>query len=142
MKPSANEPAQIRGGRFAQSPSVPRIEWIWLFDACGRECLPDRLEELHAVLFDERFEEGHAQHFALPLINARSEEFVDVVAEHVPFEERAAAVRFHEQINGRFFLSFAAKDLGDDALHLAAIALIQKAGAPLDERIAANDEGG
>ena len=50
-----------------------------------------------------------------------------VVAEHVAVQERAAAVRLHEQLDGGFFLRFAAEDLGDDAFHLAAIALIDQA---------------
>ena len=52
-------------------------------DALGLQRLADRLEELLAVLLDERLEEGHAEHFALALVDARGEEVVDVVAEQV-----------------------------------------------------------
>src|SRR5258708_4502118 len=43
--------------------------------------------------------------------------------------------------DGGFLLGLAAEDLGDDALHLAAIAFVQEPRAPLGEGIAADDEG-
>jgi hypothetical protein len=40
------------------------------------------------VFFDERLEEGHSENFALALIDARSEEVVDIISEDVPLQER------------------------------------------------------
>ena len=45
----------------------------------------------------------------------------------------------HEEFNGGVFLGFAAKDLGDDALHLAAETIVDQPGAPSDECITRND---
>ena len=59
-----------------------------------------------------------------------------------PCEERAAAVRLHVELDGRVLLRFAAKDLGDDAFHFAAIAAVDQAGAPGDERVAGDDQPG
>ena len=59
-----------------------------------------------------------------------------------PCEERAAAVRLHEELDGGMLLRFAAEDLGDDALHLAAVAAVDEPRAPGDERIAGDDEPG
>ena len=67
---------------------------------------------------------------------------MDVVAEQVAVQERAAAVRLHEQLDGRFLLRLAAEDLGDDALHLAAVALVDQPRAPCDQRVAADDQAG
>ena len=67
---------------------------------------------------------------------------MDVVAEQVAVQERAAAVRLHEQLDGRFLLRLAAEDLGDDAFHLAAIALVDQPRAPGDQRVAADDQAG
>ena len=92
--------------------------------------------------FDERLEEGHAEHFAFALVDTRGEEVVNVVAEQVPFQERSSAVRLHEQLDGRFFLRFAAEDLGDDAFHFAAIAFVEQPRAPVGQRVAGNDQTG
>src|SRR4051794_41082714 len=83
--------------------------------------LADRLEELAAMFLDQRFEEGQPQDLALALVDTGSEIIVNVFAEQVALEERAAAVGFHEQLDGRFLHGLATEDLGDDALHLAAI---------------------
>src|SRR6266404_4779256 len=103
--------------------------------------LADRLEEALPVLLDERLEERHAEHFALALVDARGEELVDVVAEEMAVQEGAAAVRLHEQLDGGFLLRLAAEDLGDDALQLAAVALVDEPGAPGDQGVAPGDQG-
>src|ERR1041384_3317982 len=95
-----------------------------------------------AVLLDERLEERHAEHLALALVDARGEELVDVVAEQVPVQERPPAVRLHVQLDRRLLLGFAGEDLGDDALHLAAVALVEQAGTPLGDRVAGDDQPG
>ena len=59
-----------------------------------------------------------------------------------PCEERAAAVRLHEVFDGGVLLRFAAEDLGDDAFHFAAVAAVDEAGAPGDERVAGDDQAG
>ena len=84
--------------RRLKGPQVGRVERIRLLDARGGERLADRLEVLRAVLLDERLEEGHAEHFAFAFVDARGEVLVDVVAEHVAVQERAAAVRLHEAV--------------------------------------------
>ena len=65
---------------------------------------------------------------------------MDVVAEQVALQERAAAVGLHEQLDGGFLLGLAAEDLGDDALQLAAITLVDEPGAPGDQGVGAGDE--
>ena len=67
---------------------------------------------------------------------------MDVVAEQVAVQERPAAVRLHEELDGRFLLRLAAEDLGDDALQLAAVTLVDQPRAPGDERIAPDDQAG
>ena len=119
---------------------MARIERVEVLDLVLLEGLADRLEELPAVLLDQRFEERHAEHFAFALVDARGQEFVDVVAEEMAVQERSAAVRLHEQLDGRFLLGLAAEDLGDDAFELAAIALIDEPGAPGDEGVGPGDE--
>ena len=89
-----------------------------------------------AVVLHERLEEAHRQHLAFAFVDARGEVLVDVVAEHVAVEERAAAVRLHEVFDGRVLLGLAAEDLGDDALHFAAIAAVDEPRAPGHERVA------
>ena len=82
-----------------------------------------------------------AEHFAFALVDAGGQVLVHVVAEHVAVQERAAAVRLHEQLDGGFLLRFAAEDLGDDAFHLAAIAFVDQAAAPLHQRVAGRRSG-
>ena len=60
---------------------VGRIDRVRLADAGGGERFADRLEVRLAVLLDERFEEGHAEHFAFAFVDAGGEVLVDVVAE-------------------------------------------------------------
>ena len=50
--------------------------------------LADRLEELLAVLLDQRLEERHAEHLAFAFVDARGQELVDVVAEQVALAGR------------------------------------------------------
>ncbi len=57
-----------------------------------------------------------------------------------PCEERPAAVRLHEVLDGGVLLRLAAEDLGDDAFHLAAVAAVDQAGAPGDQRVAGDDQ--
>ncbi len=102
--------------------------------------LADRLVELFAVVLDQRLEEAHAEHLAFALVDAGGEVLVHVVAEHVTVQERAAAMRLHEELDHGLFLRFAAEDLGDRAFHLAAVAFIQEPRAPVDECVAADDE--
>src|SRR5205807_980223 len=96
----------------AQHPSVQRIDRVERLDAGLLQRPADRLEELLAVLLDERLEEGQAEHFALALVDARRQEIIDVVAKDVALEERPAAVRLHEQLDGGFLQCLAAEDFG------------------------------
>ena len=81
-----------------------------------------------------------AEHLAFALVDAGRQVLVDVVAEQVAVQERPAAVRLHEQLDGGVLLRFAAEDLGDDALHLAAVALVDQRRAPRHQRVAAHDQ--
>ena len=67
---------------------------------------------------------------------------MNVLSEQVPAQERAAAVRLHEELDGRLFLRLAAEDLGDDALELSPETLVEQPRAPVDQRVAAHDQGG
>ena len=113
-----------------------RVERVRLPNASRGERLADGLEVRLAVMLHERLEEAHAEHFAFALVDARGEVLVDVVAEAVAMQERAAAVRLHEELDGGMLLCFAAKDLGDDALHFAAVAAVDKTRTPGNEGIA------
>ncbi len=121
---------------------MSRIERIGFFDAGGGEGFADWLIKLRAMLLHERLEEGHAEHFAFAFVNAGGQKFVDVIAQHVAVQEGTAAVGFHEQVDGGFFLGFATKDFGDDAFHFATVTLVEQAGAPLHQGVAADDERG
>src|SRR5690606_9552253 len=102
----------------------------------------NRLEKLGAVRFDQRLEEGHGKHFAFTFVNARSEVLVYVIAEDVTVEERASAVGLHQQLDRSLLLGFAAEDLGDDAFHLAAVTFVDQSAAPLNQRVASDDQTG
>src|SRR5439155_12029521 len=105
-------------------PQLPGVDWVERveqLDPLALQCLADRLEELFAVLLDQRLEERQAEDLALALVDARGQQLVDVVAEGVAAQERPAAVRLHEQFDRRLLLRLAAEDLGDDALQLAAV---------------------
>ncbi len=120
----AGLPARIGSQLLAQLPGVQRVERVGVLESQPLHRLADRLEEAFAMLLDQRLEERHAEHLAFALVDARGEEVIDVVAEEMALEEGAAAVRLHEQLDGRLFHGLAAENLGDDALHLAAIALV------------------
>src|SRR5207237_731929 len=102
----------------------------------------DRLEELLAVLLHQRLEERQAKDLALALVDAWGQQLVDVVAEDVAVQERAAAVRLHEQLDGRFLLRLAPKDLGNNTLQLAAVALVDQPAPPCYQSVAGDDEAG
>ena len=135
-------PLEPRHGGRSQLHEVGRVGHVGLLDAGGVQGLADRLVELLAVLLDQRLEEAHAEHLAFALVDAGGQVLVHVVAEHVAVQERAAAVRLHEELDHGLFLRFAAEDLGDRAFHFAAVAFVQEPRAPVDERIAADDEAG
>src|SRR5262249_45243620 len=114
------------GGGADASPNAPQGGAglrVGVLDALGLGGLADRFEELLAVVLDQRLEEGHAEHLALALVDARGQEVVQVVAEQVALEEGPAAVGLHEQVDGGFLHRLAAEDLGEDALHLSAVGL-------------------
>src|SRR4030095_3690246 len=67
---------------------------------------------------------------ALAFVDARGEELVNLIAEQVAVQEGPTAVGLHEQLDGRFLLGLAAKNLGDDAFHFAAVALVEQRRAP------------
>ena len=138
----AREPPGVVRQGFSQGPGVRRVEGVRLLHAEVGERAADRLEKRLAVLLDERLEEAHAEHLAFALVDARGEIFVDVVAEGVAVQEGAAAFGLHIKLDRRFLLRLAAEDLGDDALHLASIALIEQPRAPGDERVATRNQGG
>ena len=138
----AEEPFAVIPKWAFQCPGMSRIQRIWLLDAQLGKCLSDRLEELGAVLFYQRLEEGHAQHLTFALVDARRQEFVHIVTEQVSVQERSPAVRLHEQFDRRFLLCFAAKDLGNDALHLAAVASVNQCRTPVDQRVTGDNQTG
>ncbi len=92
---------------------------VGLLDLQLGQHAPDRLEEGLAMLLHEGFEEGHGQHLSFAFVDAGGEVFVAVVAEQMAVQERAAAVRLHQEFDGGFFLCFAAEYLGDRAFHFA-----------------------
>ena len=51
-------------------------------------------------------------------------------------------MRFHEQFDGRFLHRLAAENLGDDALHLAAITFVDQPRTPRHQRVGSGDETG
>src|SRR5437763_774441 len=114
---------------------MSRVQRAEILDLVRLQRLADRLEVGFAVLLDERFEERHAEHFAFAFVDARGQIFVDIIAEEMAVQERTAAVRFHEQLDGRFLLGFTAKNLRDDAFEYAAIALVDEPRTPGDESI-------
>src|SRR3712207_7889252 len=59
---------------------------------------------------DQGLEEGHAQHLALALVDARGQEVMDIVAEQMAMQEGAAAMGLHKQLDGRLLLGLAAED--------------------------------
>ncbi len=142
MSVLAEAPLGVRQEHTLERPGVGRVERIGLGDARGLQGATDRLEERLAVFLDQGLEERHAEHLAFTFIDAGGEIFVNVFAEGVPAEESAAAVGFHEQLDGCFLLGLAAEDLGDDTLELAAVTLVEQPRAPIHERIAADDQGG
>ena len=119
-----------------------RVQRVRLADAGGGERFADRFEVRLAVVLHERLEEAHGEHFAFAFVDAGGQVLVDVVAEVVAVEERAAAVRLHEEFDGGVLLRFAAEDFGDDAFHFAAVAAVDQARAPGDERVAGDDQPG
>src|SRR5215510_10178865 len=76
-------PAYVRAQLATQPPQVHWIEPAERLHAVLLQRLADRLEELPAMLLDQRFEERHAEHLALALVDARGEEHVDVVAQRM-----------------------------------------------------------
>src|SRR5215475_1393226 len=94
-------PAQVRAQLATQPPQMHRIGRTERLHAVLLQRLADRLEELPAVLLDQRLEERHAEHLALALalVDAWGQELVDVIAERMALEERTAAVRLHEQLD-------------------------------------------
>ena len=118
---------------------MQRVLGAEALDLVPRERLADRLEELLAVVLHQRLEERQAEHLALALVDARGQVVVDVVAEEVALEERPAAVRLHEQLDGRFLQRLAAEDLGDHAFQLAAVALVDQPRAPRGQRVGPGD---
>ena len=90
--------------------------------------------------FTNDLKKRHAEHLAFALVDTRSQVLVHIVAQQVTVEERAAAVGFHEEFDCRVFLRLAAKNLGDDAFHLAAIATIDQPGTPMRESVARRDQ--
>src|SRR5262245_24371609 len=103
---------------------MARIHRVERFHLMRLQRLADRLEVRFAVLLDERFEERHAEHLAFAFVEARREKLVHMVAEEMAMKERTAAVRLHEKLDRGFLLRFTAEYLGDDALQLAAITLV------------------
>src|SRR5262249_47384471 len=57
-------------------------------------------------------------------------------------KEGSAPMSLHEELDGRFFLCFAAENLGDDAFEFAAVAFVNEPGTPGNEGIRAGDQPG
>ena len=137
-----NEPLGVGAQLAAESPEVSGVGRVHRLHLVLLQGLADRLEEGLAMLFDERLEERQAQHFAFAFIDAWRQVFVHLIAKHVAMQERTPAMRLHEEFDGRFFLRFAAEDLGDDAFELAAIALVDQPATPIDHGVAAGNQAG
>src|SRR5262249_43011608 len=135
-------PAKVRADRTAQEPQVAGIPGAEILDLLLMQNLADGLEEALAVLLDQRLEKSQAEHFPFTPVNAGSQIIVNVVAQEMALEKRAAAVGFHEQLDGGFFEGFTAENLGDNALQLPAVPLIDEPRAPGHECVAADNEGG
>ena len=133
-------PLQVGQKRPLERPRVRRVERIRLLDARGLQRPAHRLEIGLAVLLDQGLEERHAEHLTLSFIDARGKILMNVLSEQVAPKERPASVGLHEELDRRLFLRLAAEDLGDDAFELTAVALIEQPRAPIDERIATDDE--
>ena len=67
---------------------------------------------------------------------------MNLVAENVTVQKSPAAVRFHQNFDGGFFLRLAAENLGDDALHFPSIPFVEQPRAPFGHRVAADDQAG
>jgi hypothetical protein len=106
----------------------------------GLHAVTQRQHVVLAVLGGQREEELHGEHFAFAFVDERGEVIVDVVTHEVAVQEGATAVRRHGDVDGGFLLSGGTEDLRDDALELTAVAFVELAGAPLAQRIGADDE--
>ncbi len=140
----AQLPLRVGPQRAAQLPGVHRVERVGLLDARSpqRPCRSARSTCVPCCLTSD-LKKAMPSISPFAFVDAGGEVLVDVVAEQVAVQERPAAVRLHEQLDGGFLLRLAAEDLGDDALHLAAIALVDRAAAaPGDQRVAADDQPG
>src|SRR5438874_9219730 len=91
-----------------ERPEVRRVGGAEVLDPFALQGLADRFEERLAVLFHQRLEESQAKDLALAFVDAWGEILVDVVAEQMATQERSAAVRLHEQLDGGLFLGLAA----------------------------------
>ena len=138
----ASHPLGVRGKRALELPQVGRVGHVRLLDSRRLQGLANRLEELDAVVLDQRLEKGHREHFAFAFVDAGGQVLVHVVAKDVTVQERAAAVRLHQHLDGRFLLGLAAKNLGDDAFHFAAVAFVDQPAAPLHQGVASHDQSG
>ena len=105
--------------------------------------LRERLHQLTHVLFTDdlhqALEERHAEHLVLTFVNRRSEVLVNVITDDMPLEEGAPTVRLERQNHG-FHHGVGAEDLGDHALQLATITVIEQRSAPVAQRVGADDQ--
>ena len=91
-----NEPIHIRRQCRPKCPGMSRIERVHLANARCLQRFADRFKKLFSMLFNQRFEEGHSQHFALAFINARRKKFVHIVAKEMTMQKTASPMGFHE----------------------------------------------
>src|SRR5438132_12858012 len=95
-----------------------RVERVERADLVVLQGLADGLEELFAMLLDQGLEKGHTQHLALALIDAGGQVVVNVVAKQVTFEEGAASMGLHEQLDGGFLQRLTRENLANDPFQL------------------------
>src|SRR5688500_8240362 len=91
-----HEPLAIGLELLAQCPGMGGIGWIEGGHFLLLQRLANRLEVRLEMVLGQRFEEGHAEHFPFPFVDAGGEVLEEVLAEEVAAEEEAAAIGLHE----------------------------------------------
>ena len=77
--------------RPTHGPEVRRVEHVRRPRARDGQRLAQRLNVGRALVFDQRREQGHAQHLPLQVANAEGEKLMGFIAEPVSVQERAGS---------------------------------------------------